>query len=253
MTSPIPIPPRPTAAPDDLPPNDLAPAPRPEQVAVGEMTFAEYLAFDESSTDRHEYVDGVVYAMSYGTTNHGGIAANLIAILRPGARSARCRVFSSTLRVLTPGGNSYVPDVMVDCGPTPPEVSLYREQPCLVIEVLSPSTRHIDLGEKSTYYRRIETLQAYWVVETTWRCVYRHWRDADGAWQYEEVTGDAVLPVPCPVAMTLTLDDLYEDTVDIQGARPPLRRVHEAGAEYVVAGAFDAIVEETDSAPALGD
>ena len=239
-----------------LPPDDpLASAPeRAGSPPVAKMTFAQFLAFADAASDQgYEYVGGYVYALNTGTDAHAAIATNLTAILRPAARGARCRIYANNMSVLTPSEATYVPDVMVECGPRPPGGTLYREHPCLLVEVLSPSTRDVDLGEKLANYREIETLQAYWIVEATWRCVYRHWRDAAGAWQSEEVRGDGVLPVPCPVEMTLTLDDVYED-VDVpreppppsahetpEPPRPRLRRVHEPDTEYAVADDADAV------------
>lgn len=236
MTSPAPLQP---------PSDDAHGSVRDERAGalpVGEMTFAEYLVFDDGSSERrYEYVGGKVYGMSTGTDDHAAIATNVVGALLPGARNARCRVYSNSMRVLTPRERSYIPDVMVYCGPRPSGVSLYREHPCLIIEVLSPSTRQIDLDEKLEHYREIETLQAYWIIEATWRCIYRHWRDADGAWQFEEVVGDGVLPVPCPTATSLTLHDVYED-VDVPSEPPPpnLHRVREVGAEYTIGDAATA-------------
>ncbi|GJG86489.1 hypothetical protein tb265_16700 [Gemmatimonadetes bacterium T265] len=228
MTSPAPL------EPDDA--RDLDRNANDEVMPVGEMTFAEYLVFDDGSRERrYEYVGGVVYGMSYSTLAHGAIAANVAFRLTASAPDGNCFVLSNSARVLTPRGSTYVPDVVVDCGPQPPAVSLYREHPCLLVEVLSPSTRQVDLTDKLEEYREIETLQAYWIIESTWRCVYRHWRDVGGAWRYEEIVGDGAVPVPCPVATSLTLDQIYQ-RVDVPREPPPphLRRVREVGAEYAV-------------------
>jgi Uma2 family endonuclease len=81
--------------------------------------------------------------------------------------------------------------------------------PCLVVEVTSPSTARADRTDKLDAYRGIASLQAYLVVEQAWRRVVRHWRAATGAWQREELHGDGTIPLPCPEA-TLTLDQIYE-------------------------------------------
>ena len=94
--------------------------------------------------------------------------------------------------------------------------------------VLSPSTRRDDLGEKRERYVEAPSLGAYLVVESTWRAVHRHWRGDDGAWRTDLVTGAGAIPLPCPAGGVLTLDEIYED-VDLPDEPPParLRRVKE--------------------------
>ena len=58
--------------------------------------------------------------------------------------------------VLVDGQTMFYPDVMATCDPSG-DTSLSRTKPCLIIEVLSPSTRSIDEREKRVaYFRRSE-------------------------------------------------------------------------------------------------
>ena len=98
-----------------------------------------------------------------------------------------------------PRGNAYLPDAMVACGPTPPDDARYLDDPSLVVEVLSPSTTRTDPTEKRVAYQEIPTLRAYLVVETEWRAVHRHWRDAEGGWRSETIT-DATGAISLPLA-----------------------------------------------------
>lgn len=198
---------------------------------IGPMPYAEYRRMDEASDARLEYVDGVVYAMSGGTAAHDVIVGNVLARLHGPARASGCRAYSQGVKLRTPHGREYVPDLTVVCGPRPPNAAHAVEGPCLVAEVLSPSTARTDLSEKVLAYREIDTLGAYLVIESEWRGVHRHWRDAEGRWHLEEVVGDGSMPLPCPAGGVLTLAEIYED-LDLPAAPPPppvprLRRVRE--------------------------
>lgn len=217
---------------------------------IGPVTFEEYLAYSETADRAYELVNGYMYplagvAPNNGTVAHGAIALNIAARLRTLARGSGCRVYGATVGVRTLRGDALIPDALVTCGPRPDNEERYVTAPCLVIEVLSPSTRRFDENDKSSTYRELPSLQACWLVEATWRCVHRHWRDVDGVWRFEQLTGDAVLPAPCPVGATLTLGEVYED-VDLptEAPRAKLRRVREPDAEYVF---------EEECVDALGD
>lgn len=198
---------------------------------IGPMTYAEYRRMDEASDLPLEYVGGVVYAMSGGTQAHALVCVNIAARLRERARGSGCRAFSQGFKVRTADGSEYVPDVVMACGPHPPHGARYTEAPCLVVEVLSPSTTRTDLIEKRAAYQEIPTVGAYLIVEAEWRGVHRHWRDDSGGWRSEQFVGDGVIPLPCPPDAVLTLADVYED-LDLPATPPPppaarLRRVYE--------------------------
>jgi Uma2 family endonuclease len=191
------------AAPDMAAPERLAPP----------MTVEEYLAFEETAPVRHEYVDGYAYAMTGGSLRHNAIARNILTRLHAAARGGPCQLFMSDVKVRASGSTFYYPDVLVVCGPVDMQGNVIRN-PCLVVEVLSPSTRTVDQREKVAAYRKIASVAAYLVVEPDVRVVERHHRDASGAWGLGTFAGGTDrtrVPVPCPETV-LTLDDIYEGT-----------------------------------------
>ena len=102
----------------------------------------------------------------------------------------------------------YYPDVLVICLPMN-ELDVTAREPCVVVEVTSPSTARTDRGEKLTAYKQVPTLRAYLIVDHRRRRVERHSRAGpDAAWQREEIVGDGRVPVPC-VDIDLTLDEIY--------------------------------------------
>jgi Uma2 family endonuclease len=220
------------------------PTPRPDpddepDAPVGPMTLEQYLAFEEASEVRHEFVGGYAYpvdatAMSGGTRAHNRIVLNVAGQLWLRTRGTGCETYDQSFKLRTPRGDVYYPDVMVSCGPTPPDDALYLDDPCLAVEVLSPSTARTDQNEKAGSYREVPSLGAYLVVETAWRAVHRRWRGADGVWRTETISGAAgAVPLPCP-AGALTLDEIYEGTnlPPEPPTGPRLRRVREAAAAY---------------------
>ncbi len=194
------------------------------------MTVEEYLAFEEASPLRHEFVDGEIYAMSGATPRHNQIAGNIFGLLWNTARGGPCRVYQNDMKLRTDDDVFYYPDVMVACGPEPEDERI-EDAPCLVVEVLSPSTERTDRREKRMVYRRIVSLGAYLIVDQDRRLVYCYWREGDGGWRRATIEEEGEIPLPCPGAGTvLTLDEIYED-VEL----PPLDevlRVREAAEAY---------------------
>lgn len=172
------------------------------------MTVEEYLDFERSSTVKHEYVGGHVYAMTGVSRRHSRISGNIFAALREAAGGGPCRVHQSDMQVPTPDGPFYYPDVVVACGEEP-EDPYIEDAPCLLVEVLSPNTESTDRREKLLAYRKLPSLQAYLIVAQDERVVERHFRDKQGQWQtafVEEVS----FSVPCPSEAELSLDGIYE-------------------------------------------
>src|SRR5215212_710770 len=97
------------------------------------VSLAEYLAFEQESSIRHEYVAGEVYAMSGATTRHNTISLNVHRHLHTPARRCGCRVFVEAIK-LHVLDRVYYPDVMIACG-NAAEAELMIEAPSLVAEV----------------------------------------------------------------------------------------------------------------------
>ncbi|MBA2374959.1 MAG: Uma2 family endonuclease [Rubrobacteraceae bacterium] len=176
----------------------------------GLMSVEEYLELERDSEVRHEYVNGVLYAMTGAGRRHNSIANNISSLLWIAARGGPCRVYQSDMKVLTPDGPFYYPDVMVACGDEP-EDEYFEDAPCLLVEVVSPKTESKDRLEKLAAYRKIPTLGAYLIVDQKQRRIERHFRDENGKWNRTELTdGEGRLPAPCPPGAELSLADIYE-------------------------------------------
>ena len=179
------------------------------------MTLDEYLALEEESPTRHEYVAGEVYAMSGATTRHNTISLNIHRHLHAAACRRGCRVFVEAIK-LHVFDRVYYPDVMIVCGGAS-EVELIIEEPSLVVEVTSPSTRATDRREKLEAYMRIASLRLYLIVDQRRKHVIVYSRDSAGEWLRDEVDDDGAVEIPF-LETSLALGEIYEDVT-----LPPLR------------------------------
>ncbi len=174
-------------------------------------TEEQYLAWEVDATEKSEYVDGEIRAMSGGTEPHASIPMNIGSELRTALRGRGCRVLSSDMKIWTAGA-FYYPDLSVVCG-----TSLYRNgnkhvitNPLVVVEVLSPSTEPKDRGEKFIRYLQIETLRSYLLVAQTEARVELFERGENGNWIYSMVTGlENALEIPS-LGVTLALSEIYD-------------------------------------------
>jgi Uma2 family endonuclease len=174
------------------------------------VSVYDYLAGELASPNKHEYVGGVVYAMAGARYRHNQIASNLLVALGSRLRGKRCRVLNSDSKVRIRLPNQvrfYYPDVSVDCRPNSPD-DYYYDEPTLVAEVLSPSTRRIDEGEKKDAYLMIPALTVYMLVEQERARVVVH-RRTDHGFVREVYEEKDVIPLP-EVASELPLGEIYE-------------------------------------------
>jgi Uma2 family endonuclease len=129
------------------------------------MTFDEYLAFEDATPVRHELMDGRAYAMAGASDVHNLLCTNLTLAIG-GPLQGRCQVFQGGMKLRvehSPNSDAYYPDLMVSCSQTDRH-KLYRAEPVLLIEVLSPSTERVDRGEKRLTYLRIPSLIEYVLI-----------------------------------------------------------------------------------------
>lgn len=130
------------------------------------MTSQEYLEWEERQDVKYEYVNGKVYAMTGGTIPHNDIAVNLTTALKNHLRGSGCKVSMADAKVgVSEAGPFHYPDIMVTCDERDRQAIKFIQYPCLIVEVLSPSTEAYDRGGKFTYYRRIQTLREYVLID----------------------------------------------------------------------------------------
>ena len=175
-------------------------------------SFADYLAVEEISVVKHEFLGGEIYAMAGGSPLHAALSAAMVGRLLEAARGGPCRVFSSDLRirVLATGLASY-PDAAVVCGPLEhhPDSADTVTNPVLLVEVLSDSTEEYDLGEKFEHYTRIASLQEVVYVWQNERHIEVRRRVNDG-W-ISSAAGSAGMVRMESLGCALDVDALYNE------------------------------------------
>jgi Uma2 family endonuclease len=171
----------------------------------------DYLIHEAASTVKHEYLDGQVVAMAGAGERHNRIAGNAFFRLRTATRGTPCGVFISDMKLRVADTNAfYYPDVMLVCATD--DHPHYKTSPCVVIEVLSPSTAAIDRREKWLAYRTLHSLSVYLLVDAEQRHADYWQRDETGDWCQGTLEENEVLNLICPpLSIPLSLDDLYED------------------------------------------
>lgn len=178
----------------------------------GELcSIDEYLLRERGSTVKHEYVNGQVFAMSGARADHNLLSVNAIASLKQALRGKPCRPFNSDMKVRISssfGSRFYYPDLQVTCSPVAPD-AVYLDEPVIILEVTSRSTRRLDLGEKREAYLTIPSLSVYLIADpgqplvTAWR------RGETGFTLEHHDTLEGIIPLP-EIGVSLAMADLYD-------------------------------------------
>jgi Uma2 family endonuclease len=158
------------------------------------LTPEEYFAWEEQQEEKHEYFDGEVYAMSGGTLNHSEIAGNFNRLIGNHLEDSDCRVLNSDARIKIQSSEKYVyPDVSVTCDERDRDTTQYITYPCLIVEVLSPSTEAYDRSKKFKLYRQSPSLIDYVLVNANEIEIDVFRKNDRGRWEeISYVVGDLV-------------------------------------------------------------
>lgn len=183
------------------------------------LSPGEYLARELISPIKHEYVGGVVHAMSGARTRHNRVATSLLGTLRQSLKGRKCEPFNSDMKVriqLRSHVRFYYPDAMVVCQSNP-DRDAFQDHPKVIVEVLSRGTRRVDMGEKREGYLSIASLAVYLMIEQDEPAVIAY-RRSDQGFEREVYQGlEAVIPLP-EIDCELPLAEIY-DRVEF-GAEP---------------------------------
>jgi Uma2 family endonuclease len=161
--------------------------------AVAYIEMEDYLVLENASRYKHEYLDGVIYAiqgegtrgMAGGSQTHSRLIRNTTFALHKRLDTSPCEVLATEMRLRVEAADAvFYPDVLVHCANTvDPTSTMELNQARLVVEVLSPSTQRFDRGQKLTAYRKLPGLQHIVLLssleQAAWAC---HRVPAEGAW-----------------------------------------------------------------------
>jgi Uma2 family endonuclease len=175
-------------------------------------SFADYLALEEASNTKHEFLGGEIYGMAGGTPEHAALSVAVSAALLEQLRAGDCRVYSSDLRVrvLATGLVTY-PDVTVVCGDLQrdPESPTTVVNPRVVVEVLSDGTEAYDRGQKLDHYRQVPSLAAILLVSQRGPEIEVWERGPDGGFRRRAYSAGQVVEIEALPAR-LPVDQVYQ-------------------------------------------
>jgi len=177
------------------------------------LSLEEYRNLETIAEVKHEYHDGEIIEMTGVSINHNSILINLIVLLKLALRGTNYRLQSSDLRLWIPQYNrGLYPDLMIIAGE--PLFSDNRNDeilnPCVIIEVLSPSTSGYDRGDKFRYYRSIPQLNQYLLVSQEEILIESYSKTSENNWLLQEYTPARGIISLDSLGISLNLVDIYE-------------------------------------------
>jgi Uma2 family endonuclease len=190
---------------------------REPAIAYGKqkLSIEEYLQFEKTSTEKHEYYQGEIFAMSGASNRHVKIHSNLFIALGIQLKGKTCHPYGSDFRVHIPENTLFTyPDIVIVCGDLissdVDEESFI--QPTVIFEILSQSTKQYDRGEKFRLYRAIPTLKEYILIDSESINIEAFRINEKGFWELHEYKsiGDQIGLLS--TAINISIQDIYEGT-----------------------------------------
>jgi Uma2 family endonuclease len=177
------------------------------------FTPEEYFAWEEQQLEKHELIDGHVYAMTGGTKNHSAIAINFMLLIRTHLRGGSCNIFNSDVKVNILHTSNYTyPDLSVTCDERDRENTLYIIYPCLIVEVLSESTEAYDRGKKFDKYRRNPNLIDYVLVSSEEMAIDIYHKKDTGEWVILSYRSGERVELQS-IGLSVPIEQIYEEIV----------------------------------------
>ena len=174
------------------------------------LTVDEYLAWAEGVEGRFELYAGVVYAMPPERAGHAALKFAVQAALLAGIRRAGvpCHMLPDGMTVRVDQDTAHEPDALVYCGQKLPDSAIEVPNPVIVVEVLSPSTRHVDASAKLAGYFRLPSVRHYLIADPDKRLLIHHARSAGDVIATRIVT-DGALHFD-PPGIEVPVDEIFQ-------------------------------------------
>jgi Uma2 family endonuclease len=177
------------------------------------MTPEEFLEWEAQQSDKYEYIQGQIYAMTGGTIPHTEIALNIATALKFQLKGKGCKVLMADAKVYIEKSQVFFyPDGVVTCDERDKTAIKMIQYPCLIIEVLSPTTEGFDRGKKFYYYRQIETLREYILISAEQKMIDIFRLNDKGVWEFQ-CFGEGDEVVFNTVNFSCPIDLIYEDVI----------------------------------------
>jgi Uma2 family endonuclease len=176
------------------------------------MSLEGYLAVVEQDPEHaYEYLDGRVYMMTGGSPDHSIIGSNLTGLLQASLRGRRCIVYNSDVYVQLSELYRVCPDVTVSCDGRDRGAQEVICYPCLVAEVLSPTTEARDRGQKSLQYRACPSIHEYLLISSEFPLVEIFRREKKEFWSLYTLGLEDTIELTS-LNLRLPVAELYHNT-----------------------------------------
>ncbi len=168
-----------------------------------------YFAWEAQQREKYEYIDGRVYAMSGGSVNHGRIAIRFTSLFDAHLDGTNCIPGNSDIKInIAKTPNYTYPDASVTCDDRDKATPNYFTYPCLIVEVLSPSTEAYDRGGKFRLYRQNPALQDYLLVSSTCIEIDLYRKTEDGQWMILNYQAGETIELKS-IGLRLAIEQIY--------------------------------------------
>jgi Uma2 family endonuclease len=190
--------------------NEPAPAYGKDKISI-----EDYLQMEKESPVKHEYYKGEIFAMAGASARHNVIYSNLFASIGIKLRGKPCQPYGSDMRLHIPENTLFTyPDISIICGdiiPSPEDEDT-AIKPNAIIEILSPSTKQYDRGNKFMLYRQIPTLKQYILVDSESVHVESFAINERNLWELSEFKQLSEEVLFSSLGITITLAEIYDRT-----------------------------------------
>ncbi len=174
------------------------------------LTVEDFLKIRFPSEQKAELSNGVIRMMAGGTGSHARVQRNVLGYLFRSLRGSGCSPYGSDTGVRTHDLSIRYPDISVFCGrDTPENDSLTSfDDPKVVIEILSPSTRNEDFGAKLFEYRTLASVDTILFIDPDSGAKRLLQRTNAGGWSDVALDNDADVPLPS-LGLTLPSAEIF--------------------------------------------
>lgn len=176
-------------------------------------TFKEYLALEEKSEVRHDFIDGAIIPIEATTKTHNRIKRNLIKKIDvPSFSKKDCELFDENVMTQLKSKKQYVyPDIVITCHPDDNDLLIVK-YPSIIVEVLSDSAERYDRTTKFFKYQRIDSLVQCVFISQNEMAVESYLKAKNTKhWLYQAMDQlDDELEFPS-LEMSVSLKDIYDN------------------------------------------
>jgi len=172
----------------------------------------DFLEWEETQEDKHEFIQGEIFAMGGARRDHVVVAGNMFALLKQHLKGKPCQAYISDMKLRVEQVDAFFyPDVMVSCDKEDHKAEQFLSNPSIIIEVLSDSTEAFDRGDKFAAYRHLQSLKEYVLIDIKARRIECFRRTEKNDWLLHVSENQENCDFIC-LNISVALDDVFEDT-----------------------------------------